>query len=141
MEVKLTDYQAEVLQGLLAEQIDANEQYAVLQPLYEQLTKEDNELRIKYLEGSASYFSSFTPEEMEELKLKYALLMGKKINKSPNTYEVLISYEVSVDLDYQPTEEQLTEEVVKVLLSTKQETVVEDGYFEGDFNKCKDWNN
>jgi hypothetical protein len=42
MEVKLTDYQAEVLQGLLAQHIDANEQYAVLQPLYEQLTKEDN---------------------------------------------------------------------------------------------------
>jgi hypothetical protein len=42
MEVKLTDYQAEVLQGLLAEQIDTDEQYAVLQPLYEQLTKEDN---------------------------------------------------------------------------------------------------
>jgi hypothetical protein len=42
MEIKLTDYQAEVLQGLLAEQIDTNSQYEILQPLYEQLTKEDN---------------------------------------------------------------------------------------------------
>jgi len=42
MEIKLTDYQAEVLQGLLAEQIYADDYYAILQPIYEQLTKEDN---------------------------------------------------------------------------------------------------
>jgi hypothetical protein len=42
MEVKLTTHQAEVLQGLLSEQIYADDYYAILQPIYEQLAKENN---------------------------------------------------------------------------------------------------
>lgn len=40
MEITATDFQAEVLQGLLANIIAENEYYAILQPIYEQLTKE-----------------------------------------------------------------------------------------------------
>jgi hypothetical protein len=41
MELTLTDFQAEVLQGLLANTIAENEYYAILQPLYEQLVEEN----------------------------------------------------------------------------------------------------
>lgn len=37
--INLNDFQAEVLQGLLAEQIADHEYYATLQPLYEQLVR------------------------------------------------------------------------------------------------------
>jgi hypothetical protein len=39
--IRLDNYQAEVLQGLLAHIIAENEYYEVLQPVYEQLTEEN----------------------------------------------------------------------------------------------------
>jgi len=80
-----------------------------------------------------------TDEEIEQLKIKLEALKEKQKNKSPNTYQVMVSYDVEFDLNYQPTEEQLRQEAVKALLSVSKEEIVENGDFAGDFSKCVDW--